>query len=152
MISPHHSRAISLQGKSDITLSISDITLCRWYHQVKYTGYINYISPFLGILCRNQIKYSGTMLELEKVEYFHQEYCSHISSHTFFPFCTCHNHFLSVYCLTHHTLKCRGCSLISTTLLIFVSPKSLVRAQPSPKLALMIIVKLRVLSHVLVNS
>ena len=49
VISPHHSRAISLQGKSDITLSISDITLCRWYHQVKYTGYINYISPFSGI-------------------------------------------------------------------------------------------------------
>ena len=49
VISPHHSRAISLQGKSDITLCRTDITLSRWYHQVIYTGYINYISPFLGI-------------------------------------------------------------------------------------------------------
>ena len=50
VISPHHSRAISLQGKSDITLCRTDITLSRWYHQVIYTGYINYISPFLGII------------------------------------------------------------------------------------------------------
>ena len=61
-------RVISLLPCSDITptilgqyhykvkvvspwLCMTDITLCMLYHRVIYTGYINYISPFLGIIC-----------------------------------------------------------------------------------------------------